>query len=547
MSKIEEVKQARLAQVKADLEKYGIKDVKSVQYNPSYEQLFKDETIPTLEGYEKGVLTELNAVDVMTGVYTGRSPKDKFIVLDENNKDKVWWTTEEYKTDNKPATQEAWKACKELALNELSGKDLYVVDGFCGANKDTRMAVRFIVEVAWQAHFVTNMFIRPTAEDLENFTPDFIVYNASKAKLTNYKELGLNSETAVVFNTTSREQVIINTWYGGEMKKGMFSMMNYYLPQKGIASMHCSANTDMNGENTAIFFGLSGTGKTTLSTDPKRLLIGDDEHGWDDNGVFNFEGGCYAKVINLDKESEPDIYNAITRNALLENVTVDKDGKIDFADKSVTENTRVSYPIDHIKNIVKPVSAGPAAKNVIFLSADAFGVLPPVSILTPEQTKYYFLSGFTAKLAGTERGITEPTPTFSACFGQAFLELHPTKYAEELVKRMEASGAKAYLVNTGWNGTGKRISIRDTRGIIDDILNGDILKAPKKVIPIFNFEVPTELPGVDPKILDPRDTYANPEEWEVKAKDLAARFIKNFKKYENNEAGKALVAAGPQL
>ena len=547
MSKIEEVKQARLAQVKADLEKYGIKDVKSVQYNPSYEQLFKDETIPTLEGYEKGVLTELNAVDVMTGVYTGRSPKDKFIVLDENNKDKVWWTTEEYKNDNKPATQEAWKACKELALNELSGKDLYVVDGFCGANKDTRMAVRFIVEVAWQAHFVTNMFIRPTAEDLENFTPDFIVYNASKAKLTNYKELGLNSETAVVFNTTSREQVIINTWYGGEMKKGMFSMMNYYLPQKGIASMHCSANTDMNGENTAIFFGLSGTGKTTLSTDPKRLLIGDDEHGWDDNGVFNFEGGCYAKVINLDKESEPDIYNAITRNALLENVTVDKDGKLDFADKSVTENTRVSYPIDHIKNIVKPVSAGPAAKNVIFLSADAFGVLPPVSILTPEQTKYYFLSGFTAKLAGTERGITEPTPTFSACFGQAFLELHPTKYAEELVKRMEASGAKAYLVNTGWNGTGKRISIRDTRGIIDDILNGDILKAPKKVIPIFNFEVPTELPGVDPKILDPRDTYANPEEWEVKAKDLAARFIKNFKKYENNEAGKALVAAGPQL
>ena len=547
MSKIEEVKQARLAQVKADLEKYGIKDVKSVQYNPSYEQLFKDETIPTLEGYEKGVLTELNAVDVMTGVYTGRSPKDKFIVLDENNKDKVWWTTEEYKNDNKPATQEAWKACKELALNELSGKDLYVVDGFCGANKDTRMAVRFIVEVAWQAHFVTNMFIRPTAEDLENFTPDFIVYNASKAKLTNYKELGLNSETAVVFNTTSREQVIINTWYGGEMKKGMFSMMNYYLPQKGIASMHCSANTDMNGENTAIFFGLSGTGKTTLSTDPKRLLIGDDEHGWDDNGVFNFEGGCYAKVINLDKESEPDIYNAITRNALLENVTVDKDGKIDFADKSVTENTRVSYPIDHIKNIVKPVSAGPAAKNVIFLSADAFGVLPPVSILTPEQTKYYFLSGFTAKLAGTERGITEPTPTFSACFGQAFLELHPTKYAEELVKRMEASGAKAYLVNTGWNGTGKRISIRDTRGIIDDILNGDILKAPKKIIPIFNFEVPTELPGVDPKILDPRDTYANPEEWEVKAKDLAARFIKNFKKYENNEAGKALVAAGPQL
>ena len=547
MSNIEEIKNARIDGVKKDLEKYGIKGIKEIVYNPSYDLLFKEETLPSLEGYEKGVLTELNAVDVMTGVYTGRSPKDKFIVLDENSKNTVWWTTEEYKNDNKPASQEAWKACKTLAVDELSDKKLYVVDGFCGANKDTRMAVRFIMEVAWQAHFVTNMFIRPTAEELKDFTPDFIVYNASKAKLTNYKELGLNSETAVVFNITSREQVIINTWYGGEMKKGMFSMMNYFLPLKGIASMHCSANTDLDGKNTAIFFGLSGTGKTTLSTDPKRLLIGDDEHGWDDNGVFNFEGGCYAKVINLDKESEPDIYNAITRDALLENVTVDNDGKIDFADKSVTENTRVSYPIDHINNIVRPISAGPAAKNVIFLSADAFGVLPPVSILTPEQTKYYFLSGFTAKLAGTERGITEPTPTFSACFGQAFLELHPTKYAEELVKRMEKSGAKAYLVNTGWNGTGKRISIRDTRGIIDAILDGAILKAPTKKLPIFDFEIPTELPGVDPKILDPRDTYANHAEWTAKAEDLAARFIKNFKKYENNAAGQALVAAGPQL
>ena len=547
MCKIEEVKKARLAGVKADLEAYGIKGVKDVLYNPSYEELFKDETKAELEGFEKGVETELGAVNVMTGVYTGRSPKDKFIVLDEDNKDKVWWTTEEYKNDNKPASQEAWNACKNLAVEELSNKTLYVVDGFCGANKDTRMAVRFIMEVAWQAHFVTNMFIRPTAEDLADFKPDFIVYNASKAKLTNYKELGLNSETAVVFNTTSREQVIINTWYGGEMKKGMFSMMNYYLPQKGIASMHCSANTDMNGENTAIFFGLSGTGKTTLSTDPKRLLIGDDEHGWDDNGVFNFEGGCYAKVINLDKESEPDIYNAIKRNALLENVTVDENGKIDFADKSVTENTRVSYPIEFIEKIVRPISAGPAAKNVIFLSADAFGVLTPVSILTPEQTKYYFLSGFTAKLAGTERGITEPTPTFSACFGQAFLELHPTKYAEELVKRMEQSGAKAYLVNTGWNGTGKRISIKDTRGIIDAILDGAILNAPTKVLPTFGLCVPTELPGVDTNILDPRDTYTNPEDWNVKAADLAARFVKNFKKYENNPAGKALVAAGPQL
>ena len=532
---------------KINLEKYGITGSTEIVYNPSYEVLFEEETKAGLEGYEVGQDTELGAVNVMTGIYTGRSPKDKYIVMDENSKDTVWWTSDEYKNDNHPMSTEVWNTLKDIAMKELSNKRLFVVDAFCGANADTRMAVRFIVEVAWQAHFVKNMFIQPTEAELENFEPDFIVYNASKAKVENYAELGLNSETAVAFNITSKEQVILNTWYGGEMKKGMFSMMNYYLPLKGIASMHCSANTDMNGENTAIFFGLSGTGKTTLSTDPKRLLIGDDEHGWDDNGVFNFEGGCYAKVINLDKESEPDIYNAIKRNALLENVTVDADGKIDFNDGSVTENTRVSYPIDHINNIVRPISAAPAAKNVIFLSADAFGVLPPVSVLTPEQTKYYFLSGFTAKLAGTERGITEPTPTFSACFGQAFLELHPTKYAEELVKKMEANGAKAYLVNTGWNGTGKRISIKDTRGIIDAILNGDIEKANTKTIPYFNFEVPTELSGVDTGILDPRDTYADASEWETKAKDLAGRFVKNFAKYEGNEAGKALVSAGPQL
>ena len=533
-----------------DLTKYGIKGTKSISYNPSYEQLFKDEMDPSLTGYDKGQLTELDAVNVMTGIYTGRSPKDKYIVMDEHSKDTVWWTSPEYPNDNHVATEKVWETCKKIAVDQLSNKDLYVVDAFCGANEDTRMAVRFIMEVAWQAHFVENMFIKPTAKELVYFEPNFVVYTASKAKVENYKELGLNSETAVLFNVTSREQVILNTWYGGEMKKGMFSMMNYYLPLQGIASMHCSANTDMKGENTAIFFGLSGTGKTTLSTDPKRLLIGDDEHGWDDNGVFNFEGGCYAKVINLDKESEPDIYNAIKRNALLENVTCDENGKLDFADKSVTENTRVSYPIDHIEKIVlnvRPTSSGPAAENVIFLSADAFGVLPPVSILTPEQTQYYFLSGFTAKLAGTERGITEPTPTFSACFGQAFLELHPTKYAQELVKRMEKNGAKAYLVNTGWNGTGKRISIKDTRGIIDAILNGDVLKAPTKVIPYFNFEVPTELPGVDPAILDPRDTYADSAEWDAKAKDLASRFQKNFVKYTGNEAGKALVPAGPQL
>ena len=529
-----------------DLTKYGITGTTEIVHNPSYELLFEEETKPELVGYEKGQVSELGAVNVMTGVYTGRSPKDKYIVMDENSKDTVWWTSDEYKNDNHPMSESTWATVKDIAKKELCNKRLFVVDAFCGANKDTRMAIRFIVEVAWQAHFVTNMFIKPTAEELENFEPDFVVYNASKAKVENYKELGLNSETCVAFNITSHEQVIINTWYGGEMKKGMFSMMNYFLPLKGMASMHCSANTDMEGKNTAIFFGLSGTGKTTLSTDPKRLLIGDDEHGWDDNGVFNFEGGCYAKVINLDKDSEPDIYNAIKRNALLENVTLDAEGKIDFADKSVTENTRVSYPINHIQNIVRPISSAPAAKNVIFLSADAFGVLPPVSILTPAQTQYYFLSGFTAKLAGTERGITEPTPTFSACFGQAFLELHPTKYAEELVKKMEKSGAKAYLVNTGWNGTGKRISIKDTRGIIDAILSGAILTAPTKTIPVFGFEVPTELPGVDSGILDPRDTYANVADWEAKAADLAGRFVKNFAKYEGNEAGKALVAAGPK-
>ena len=532
---------------KSVLASYGIQTgTAEVLYNPSYEVLFNEETKAGLEGFDKCVETELGAVNCMTGIYTGRSPKDKFIVDDATSHDTVWWDSEEYHNDNHRASLEAWKAVKKIAQEELSNKKLYVVDGFCGTHRDTRMKVRFIVEVAWQAHFVTNMFIRPKTEADFEQEPDFIVYNASKAKVENWKELGLHSETAVVFNVTSKEQVIINTWYGGEMKKGMFSMMNYFLPLKGMASMHCSANCDMNGENTAIFFGLSGTGKTTLSTDPKRKLIGDDEHGWDDNGVFNFEGGCYAKVINLDKESEPDIYNAIKRNALLENVTVAADGKIDFADKSVTENTRVSYPIFHINNI-QPGSSAPAAKQVIFLSADAFGVLPPVSILTPEQTQYYFLSGFTAKLAGTERGITEPTPTFSACFGQAFLELHPTKYAQELVKKMNKNNAKAYLVNTGWNGTGKRISIRDTRGIIDRILDHEIDKAPTKTIPYFDFVVPTELEGVNKDILDPRDTYKDASEWEAKAKDLAARFIKNFKKYEGNEAGKALVAAGPKL
>ena len=535
---------------KLDLTKYGITGTTEIVYNPSYDELFAEETKPGLEGYEKGQVSELGAVNVMTGIYTGRSPKDKFIVMDENSKDTVWWTSEGYKNDNHPASEETWKAVKEIAQKELSNKRLFVVDAFCGANKDTRMAIRFIMEVAWQAHFVTNMFIRPTAEELENFEPDFVVYNASKAKVENYKELGLNSETAVVFNITSREQVILNTWYGGEMKKGMFSMMNYYLPLKGIASMHCSANTDLNGENTAIFFGLSGTGKTTLSTDPKRLLIGDDEHGWDDNGVFNFEGGCYAKVINLDKDSEPDIYNAIKRDALLENVTLDDNGKIDFDDKSVTENTRVSYPIYHINNIVRPVSTAPAAKNVIFLSADAFGVLPPVSILTPEQTEYYFLSGFTAKLAGTERGITEPQPTFSTLFGEPFMPMDPQVYAKMLGDKLEQYGTKVYLVNTGWAGGSaangaKRMKLSYTRAMVTAALNGSFDSIEFKHHDVFNVDYPTSCPGVPDEMLDARGMWADKAAYDAQANKLAKMFEDNFaKKYPHMAA--EIANAGPK-
>lgn len=513
----------------------NLKNIKEIIYNPTYEFLYEEELKDSLTGYEKGHLSNLGAVNVFTGKYTGRSPKDKYIVMDEVSKDTVWWTSKEYPNDNHPVNKSVWDVCKGIAIKELSNKRLFVVDAYSGSNKDTRMAVRFIMEVAWQAHFVKNMFIRPSEEELKDFKPEFVVYCASKAKVDNYKELGLNSETAIMFNLTSKEQIILNTWYGGEMKKGIFSMMNYYLPLKGIASMHCSANTDLEGKNTAIFFGLSGTGKTTLSTDPKRLLIGDDEHGWDDNGVFNLEGGCYAKVIDLDKDKEPDIYNAIRKDALLENVTISIDGELDFKDKSLTENTRVSYPIYHIDNIVKPVSHGPHATKVIFLSCDAFGVLPPVSILSKEQTMYYFLSGYTSKVAGTEQGIKEPVPTFSSCFGQPFLELHPKKYAEELIKHMHISNATCYLVNTGWNGNGKRISIKDTRGIIDAILSGEVDKAPSKEIPIFNLKVPTSLTGVNKDILDPRDTYLNKDEWEEKAHHLATLFVENFTKYKDNE------------
>ena len=529
------------------LEKYGIHNAQEIIYNPSFEFLYKEELSSGLQGFEKGQLSELGAVNVMTGEFTGRSPKDKYIVEDAVTKDTIWWNSPKAPNDNKPISQETWIALKENTVNQLSGKRLFVVDAFCGANENTRLKVRFIMEVAWQAHFVKNMFIRPTEKELENFgEPDFIVMNGSKTTFKDYATHGLNSEVYVAFNLTEKVQIIGGTWYGGEMKKGLFSMMNYYLPLQGIASMHCSANKGKDGD-VAVFFGLSGTGKTTLSTDPKRELIGDDEHGWDNEGVFNYEGGCYAKTIDLSKENEPDIYGAIKKDALLENVTVDANGIIDFKDGSVTQNTRVSYPINHIQNIVKPVSKAGHATKVIFLTADAFGVMPPVSKLTPEQTKYYFLSGFTAKLAGTERGVTEPQPTFSACFGKAFLSLHPTKYGEELVKKMEEHNATAYMVNTGWNGTGKRISIKDTRAIIDAILDGSIEKAETKTIPMFNFAVPTALHEVNPAILDPRDTYANKEEWNEKAANLAGLFIKNFVQYTDNEEGQNLVKAGPQL
>ncbi len=524
----------------------GIKNPEKVIYNPSYDLLYEEECSDELEGYEQGHVTNLGAVNVYTGIYTGRSPKDKYIVKDETTKDTLWWTGNGHVNDNKPINEDVWKDLKEVVTDHLSAKKLFVVDGFCGANKDSCLRVRFVMEVAWQAHFVKNMFIRPSAEELKDFEPDFVVINGSKTSNPDWKRHGKNSETFVAFNLTENMQLIGGTWYGGEMKKGLFSVMNYLLPLRGIASMHCSANMGEK-DDVAIFFGLSGTGKTTLSADPNRRLIGDDEHGWDDEGVFNFEGGCYAKVIDLDAQQEPDIFRAIRRDALLENVTIDSDNVVDFSDRSCTENTRVSYPIEHIENIVKPVSRGGPAQKVIFLTADAFGVFPPVSCLTSDQAEYHFLSGFTAKLAGTERGITEPTPTFSSCFGAAFLMLHPTQYAQVLARRMQASGAKAYLVNTGWNGTGKRISLKDTRSIIDSILDGSIDDAPSIQIPVFNLNIPTSLPGVDDSILDPRKTYADESEWNRKAIELAELFINNFDRFTDTPAGAKLVQAGPQL
>ena len=530
-----------------DLKAYGINDVQDIVHNPSYDMLFQEELAPNLEGYERGVLTSLGAIAVDTGIFTGRSPKDKYLVRDDTTRDTVWWSDKgKGKNDNKPLSQETWQHLKGLVTQQLSGKRLFIVDAFCGANADTRLSVRFITEVAWQAHFVKNMFIRPSDEELAEFAPDFIVMNGAKCTNPQWKEQGLNSENFIAFNLTERIQLIGGTWYGGEMKKGMFSIMNYLLPLKGIASMHCSANVGEKGD-VAIFFGLSGTGKTTLSTDPKRRLIGDDEHGWDDDGVFNFEGGCYAKTINLDPQAEPEIYGAIRRNALLENVVVRADGSVDYADGSKTENTRVSYPLSHIDNIVKPVSRAGHPSKVIFLAADAFGVLPPVSRLTTEQMQYHFLSGFTSKLAGTERGITQPTPTFSACYGAAFLLLHPTQYASVLAAKMAESGAEAWLVNTGWNGEGKRLSLRDTRSIISAILNGTTGPLRDEAIPVFNLAIPQSIPGVDSAVLDPRNGWSSADKWQEKAESLAQLFMDNFKQYSDTEAGARLALAGPQL
>lgn len=541
-----------MKKVKDALNKGGIKDSQEIFHNLSYEKLYEHETNPNLEGFEKGYLTDTGAVTVDTGEFTGRSPKDKFIVKEETSEKNIWWRNENRPaSDNKPISEELWEELKEHSVKQLSGKDLYVTDGYAGANEDTGIKVRFVTEVAWQAHFVKNMFVRPADEDVENFEPDFTVYNASKTSFPHWKERGLHSEVYAVFNLKKQEAVIGGSWYGGEMKKGIFSIMNYYLPLKDIAAMHCSANVGDDGK-TAIFFGLSGTGKTTLSADPNRALIGDDEHGWDDDGIFNFEGGCYAKTIDLDPEKEPDIYKAIKRDALLENIVFDKKtGKIDYSDVSKTQNTRVSYPIYHIDNIVKPVSKAGHAKNVIFLTADAFGVLPPVAKLTPDQTKYHFISGYTAKVAGTERGIKEPIPSFSACFGAAFLLLDPTKYAEELIRKMEMNNANAYLVNTGWiggaYGTGKRIALKETRAIIDSILDGSIENAEFENLEIFNLAVPKSLPGVNDDLLNPKALWKNPKDWEKQAGVLANKFIANFDFFTDHPEAEKLVKAGPQI
>ncbi len=523
-----------------DLRRYGIKNIKKVFYNSSYDEIYEHETV-----IDKNRVSKNGAVMVDTGIFTGRSPKDKYFVKQSPSSEHIAWGE-----INQPISKELFDKLFAKAKEGLSGKNLYVQDLFCGASESSKKKIRVITEFAWQAHFVKNMFIRPTEEELKDFEPDFVLYNAAKVINEDYKKYGLNSEVFVIFNIEENVAVIGGTWYGGEMKKGIFSMMNYWLPLEGKLPMHCSANVGKDGD-TALFFGLSGTGKTTLSADPNRRLIGDDEHGWDDEGIFNFEGGCYAKCIGLDPKNEPEIYAAIKRNALLENVVADENGVVDFNDSSKTENTRVSYPIDHIKNY-EPTLKGSHPKNIIFLSADAFGVLPPVSKLTKEQAMYYFLSGYTAKVAGTERGITKPVATFSACFGEAFLPLHPTVYAELLGKKIEEHNVDVYLVNTGWSGgaygVGKRMSLKTTRACINAILDGSIKKSLFSVTNVFGFHYPTTINGVDPEILNPKNAWGDRRDEYKKTRDhLAKLFIENFKKYITKDAKFDYSKAGPDL
>lgn len=522
------------------LQQHFIQSTKQIIYNPSYQQLRQYQLAnPT----HNTTLTNLNAIAIDTGKFTGRSPKDKYIVKDNTTQNTIWWN-ETAKNDNKPISPQIWQHLQQLVGNYLSNKTLYVIDAICGASDKNNLKVRFIAETPWQAHFVKNMFIPMQPTDT-NRPIDFTVIAGCGAVNNNWQQQGLNSENFIAFNLSQNVQLIGGTWYAGEMKKGLFSVMNYLLPQKNVASMHCAANVSKNG-NVNLFFGLSGTGKTTLSSDSNQQLIGDDEHGWDDEGVFNLEGGCYAKVINLSQQNEPDIYNAIKENALLENVVI-KDNNVNFSDSSKTENTRVSYPINHINNIVKPKSKGTHAKNIIFLTADAFGVLPPVAVLKGNQIPYYFLSGFTAKMAGTEIGVTKPTPTFSACFGAAFLTLNPITYANILLNKINTYNANVYLVNTGWNGENKRISIANTRTIINAILNNTINNAPLTTLPVFNLQMPTQLHNLNSSILNPSASYSSTALWHSKAVSLATLFIENFKKFNTQSNYNSLIQGGPKL
>ncbi len=543
MSQVENISNLNLNEV-------GISDWKEIFYNLSYDELYKAETDPSLEGFDLGVVTALGAVTIDTGKFTGRSPNDKYIVEDDITKDTVWWASGEASgSDNKKLSQEAWVHLKDISAKQLSDKKLYVMDGFCGTNEDTRMSIRLVTEIAWMAHFFKNMFIRPSDEELKNFKPDWTILNACKTSCKDFEKYGMRSEVFGAFNVTERMTVIGGTWYGGEIKKGIFSIMNYFLPLKGIGAFHCSANQGKDGD-TALFFGLSGTGKTSLSTDPKRALIGDDEHGWDNDGIFNFEGGCYAKCINLTHEKEPDIFDAIKKDALLENVELNDKGGVDFASSKKTQNTRVSYPLFHINNIVKPVSKGTHPNHIIFLTCDAFGVLPPVAKLTKEQAMYHYLAGYTAKVAGTELGVKEPQATFSACFGKAFLLVHPTMYAEILAKKMEEHNSHAWLINTGWvsgkYGVGHRIPIKDNRVTIDAILDGTLEKANYENLSTLNLSIPDKLEGLQSSV-NPRDAWENKEEYDETVKKLAQMFIDNFNGFTDTERGKSLVSAGPQI